>query len=416
MDCGALSGDCSIQRTPFYYVQTIGMVIKSAGRKSHAKQASKQACKASCFSDQPLILRDRIDSKLQLLQEPAMGLDGGTIATRSDILRRSSSRLADGDQTRSTRGGCISHQVFETAAAQEAPIARFRTCALSGEALGGTGQATGEGRVVICRKGLMYNKSAFEDYILREGRFGTARAALLEPAFHHLRGPRDVVPASIAWNREADDVGGPLFHCPATMVEANGSHRFSVVWRCGCVVSARVLKRTQRAAPAASDCPGCGRSYAPSKDVVELFPEESGSAVHSTYGHAAGFAGSLATAVAFSRSAHLVPGAKQPSQGQGAAGALPRAALTGDAVRVTAGEAPMIRTRKRARADGARDLAGSSAVGAGLAERAPMAPPKTLPAPRPLPRGWERLESKSKPGMFYYRNAARRVTQWEAPA
>ena len=37
-----------------------------------------------------------------------MGLDGGTRATRSDVLRRQSWRLATRDASRSTRGGSVS--------------------------------------------------------------------------------------------------------------------------------------------------------------------------------------------------------------------------------------------------------------------------------------------------------------------
>ena len=41
--------------------------------------------------------------------EGAMGLDGGTIPSRADILRRSSWRLANTSTSRSSRGGMLSY-------------------------------------------------------------------------------------------------------------------------------------------------------------------------------------------------------------------------------------------------------------------------------------------------------------------
>ena len=70
------------------------------------------------------------------------GLDGGTIATRTDLLRRSSWRLAnnDGGAQRSTRGG----QLTAVGALNSAGVERrdihadavdaFSNCALSGAA------------------------------------------------------------------------------------------------------------------------------------------------------------------------------------------------------------------------------------------------------------------------------------------
>ena len=77
-----------------------------------------------------------------------MGLDGGTIATRSDILRRSSMRYADADRTRSTRGGCILHASLadgDLAAERAARVMKYTVCHLSQEPLGDD--------VVACRLG-----------------------------------------------------------------------------------------------------------------------------------------------------------------------------------------------------------------------------------------------------------------------
>lgn len=52
-----------------------------------------------------------------------MGLDGGTIATRSDVLRRQSSRVAQNDTSRSSRGGNAAGKVSDPGAV-EASVAR----------------------------------------------------------------------------------------------------------------------------------------------------------------------------------------------------------------------------------------------------------------------------------------------------
>ena len=51
----------------------------------------------------------------------------------------------------------------------------------------------------------------------------------------------------------------------------------------------------------------------------------------------------------------------------------------------------------------------------GFASKYPEVEPMPAPRPRPLPHGWERVESRSKKGTFYFRNKALQKTQWEPP-
>ncbi|PNW70341.1 hypothetical protein CHLRE_17g715950v5 [Chlamydomonas reinhardtii] len=89
-----------------------------------------------------------------------MGLDGGTIATRSDVLRRQSSRVAQNDTSRSSRGGNAAGKVSDPGAV-EASVARqtaWSNCALSSQPLQPPLVADGLGR--------LYNKEAVLQFIL----------------------------------------------------------------------------------------------------------------------------------------------------------------------------------------------------------------------------------------------------------
>jgi hypothetical protein len=84
-----------------------------------------------------------------------MGLDGGTIATRSDILRRSSWRLAHTDSSHSTRGGeAVINYASEIVpeGSREVALSLWEHCALSGEPLGEVNMT------VACYKGMLYNR------------------------------------------------------------------------------------------------------------------------------------------------------------------------------------------------------------------------------------------------------------------
>ena len=91
----------------------------------------------------------------------SMGLDGGTIITRTDVLRGSSWEAASADDSRSTRGGQVStsytHKRRHLDAAARAEVA-WTCCALSEEVLGDD--------VVACALGRLYNREAVLQHLL----------------------------------------------------------------------------------------------------------------------------------------------------------------------------------------------------------------------------------------------------------
>ena len=105
-----------------------------------------------------------------------MGLDGGTIATRTDLLRRSSWRLAnhDGGGQRSTRGGQLTAAgalntvgVERRGAAADARDG-FTVCSLSGARF----EARVEpGEIVACALGRLHLRSAVVEFLMRHGQF-----------------------------------------------------------------------------------------------------------------------------------------------------------------------------------------------------------------------------------------------------
>lgn len=106
-----------------------------------------------------------------------MGLDGGTIATRSDILRGQSWRLAnaDGGSLRSTRGGQLS-AVGATSSAgherhnrQQDELDRWATCALSGAAL--PREQSAPSTIVGCALGMLYLRDAVVEWLTGSGQF-----------------------------------------------------------------------------------------------------------------------------------------------------------------------------------------------------------------------------------------------------
>jgi len=188
-----------------------------------------------------------------------MGLDGGTIASRTDVLRRASWRLAtkDGGAHRSTRGGQLG-AVEATAASGVEGRSRlldetdaFSTCALSGTALP---PCPAPGQVVACGLGQLYLRDSVVLYLTRSERFApdaTDRAAL-DAVFGHIGGLRDVFPLTLEPNpRRLEPVpeGGPgpsaeavgAWRCPVdSSVETNGRYPFGALRPCGHVVSWRV--------------------------------------------------------------------------------------------------------------------------------------------------------------------------------
>lgn len=246
-----------------------------------------------------------------------MGLDGGTVITRSDVLRGSSWRLNQANsESRSTRGGAVStSEVYRPPALDRADAQRtqWSTCALSAAPL-----AAEPGLVVCDRLGNLLNREAVLDFLL--ARRGVAAdegsvhrfANLLRTAgarFEHLASTKDVFavrlredaagPSMGAGARGAsagasssgggDDAGAAApYRCPVTGLAA-GRHTMVALAPCGHVVSQRALERVGggnggggggagagggssssavAAAAAAAECPVCGAAYRAGEDDV----------------------------------------------------------------------------------------------------------------------------------------------------
>lgn len=170
----------------------------------------------------------------------SMGLDGGTIPSRTDLLRRSSWRLVQNDKSRSTRGGEIAVRPDGGGIrADPTAVARSRltTCSLTGDPLSDP---------VACRLGRLYNRDAVVEFLLQKGRFLYCRKEL-KNQFRHLSSRSCVfdVHLKVEGSEKADIQDGRegMFECPITGLPSNGVHTFVAFRPCGHVVSDRALEQ-----------------------------------------------------------------------------------------------------------------------------------------------------------------------------
>jgi len=181
-----------------------------------------------------------------------MGLDGGTIPSRADILRRSSWRLANADNSRSTRGGNIdnvSNGEPGQATKQEQGRIKWSVCALSGEPL--------SNEIVACELGRLYNRLSVVEFLLGEGVFAQKKEDLKQNGFGHIKSLKSVFPVHLQQNPEMNKQKAPLrsdettsvavglFICPITQIDANGHHPFSALRTCGHVFSEKALNQME---------------------------------------------------------------------------------------------------------------------------------------------------------------------------
>ena len=186
-----------------------------------------------------------------------MGLDGGTIITRSDILRGQSWDVADADggASTSTRGGQLNDAFVHKRRRLDRTSQRavdWSTCALSGEAL--------REPVVCCVLGRLYNRErALEHVLTRNGTYTSEEATYAyanrlrtaASSFCHLRSRRDFFPVHLAGGRERGEGG---FECPVFGVRcgAVAAGAFSAVRPCGHVMSDKAVKEAKALAAAVS--------------------------------------------------------------------------------------------------------------------------------------------------------------------
>jgi hypothetical protein len=180
-----------------------------------------------------------------------MGLDGGTIPSRADILRRSSWRLANADKSRSTRGGNVDHLINTEGAQvnkQEQARIKWTVCSLSGAPL--------VQPVVACDLGRLYNRVSVVEFLLRAGMFAHNHDELKKNGFGHIKSLKSVFELQLTKNpaldksktiKSEDTTSTPsgLFICPITQLETNGHYPFSVLRTCRHVFSEKALNQLQ---------------------------------------------------------------------------------------------------------------------------------------------------------------------------
>ena len=159
----------------------------------------------------------------------AMGLDGGTIVTRTDVLRGSSWRLANQDdgRQRSTRGGQLTATgalLRDAVADRDAAYNRWSCCALSGRSLVAPGT-----HVVADQLGQLFERNAVVEFLTSTGQFGSEYCdrAALTATLGHIARLRDVFAVTLtrAHGDAAAKAEGAPWCCavdPAT--ETNGRH------------------------------------------------------------------------------------------------------------------------------------------------------------------------------------------------
>ncbi|GIL72342.1 hypothetical protein Vretimale_4004 [Volvox reticuliferus] len=247
-----------------------------------------------------------------------MGLDGGTIVTRSDVLRGQSWRVAQNDTSRSTRGGNASRVPAEKADKSLERSIAWSTCALSSQPL--------RSPVVACGLGRLYNKDAVLQFLLvRKGKVTSSEAQLAYAnqlrvaagGLDHINSLKDVMevhlhtahegdhddkarnlnragtssssyshsassdprplaaaaaaaPSTAAvtttmaggtatTSRRASSTSGSSYVCPITLLPCD-RHPCSALRPCGHVLSDRALANIRRGGDGDMSCPMCGSS------------------------------------------------------------------------------------------------------------------------------------------------------------
>ncbi|XP_060062487.1 replication termination factor 2-like [Ylistrum balloti] len=170
-----------------------------------------------------------------------MGCDGGTIPRRDELVRvkkkaEQKDKVAELD-------------------------AKWKRCAISQEPL--------RPPIMACELGKLYNKECVLELLLDRTKFECASS------FSHLRGFKDLKELNLtenpAYEKPKNEKGDGYidtniapYICPVVGIEMNGKHRFSVLWKCGCVLSERANKEVK-----GQICHKCGSPYS-QEDIVIL--------------------------------------------------------------------------------------------------------------------------------------------------
>ncbi|XP_033737488.1 replication termination factor 2-like isoform X1 [Pecten maximus] len=170
-----------------------------------------------------------------------MGCDGGTIPRRDELVRvkkkaEQKDKVAELD-------------------------AKWKRCAITQEPL--------RQPIMACELGKLYNKECVLELLLDRTKFECASS------FSHLRGFKDLKELNLtenpAYEKPKNEKGDGYidtniapYICPVVGIEMNGKHRFSVLWKCGCVLSDRANKEVK-----GQICHKCGAPFSP-EDIVIL--------------------------------------------------------------------------------------------------------------------------------------------------
>lgn len=198
-----------------------------------------------------------------------MGNDGGTIASRQDILSLHS------------YGKNCRNEKKEIADDDESSI--LTTCALSSLPLFSPEQPP----VVSDYKGKLYLKEKTLEYIIKQktkdNDFSDKNVAKNNKSspFSHIRSMNDIVDIHIKWRTDTDSAN-PSIECPISKELKNSNTVYAYLRPCGCVLSFKFLEGFTKYfeksnnkpddALGEMECPNCGKMFCFKYDVVILNP------------------------------------------------------------------------------------------------------------------------------------------------
>ncbi|GAX79470.1 hypothetical protein CEUSTIGMA_g6911.t1 [Chlamydomonas eustigma] len=216
-----------------------------------------------------------------------MGLDGGTIITRSDVLRGQSWQVNQRDGSRSSRGGSVSTAPSSSHTDEKLAerVSSWTSCSMSGQPL--------QEPVVADKLGRLFNKNAVVEYLLAkkhdifvDGERSVHQLAnnlRVNPnAYSHIKKLKDVFPVYLSspsskmgegsgsMNEAASSTAicaGSFnycpYYCPVTSLSCL-KYSFTALTSCGHVMSDRALAGVRAEA---LECPVCGSAYQKDKVV-----------------------------------------------------------------------------------------------------------------------------------------------------
>jgi len=157
-----------------------------------------------------------------------MGCDGGSIPTRSELVKtKKKPEQVDKDTMTAIR---------------------WNHCTISKELL--------TEPIVTCELGFLYNKEEIIKRLLDK---------TVDPAFSHIKSLKDIIKLNFTANPAyEDDHTHSRFICPVTQIEFNGHYRFVAIRTCGCVLSEKALKEVPTAV-----CLKCGKEFTQT-DIILL--------------------------------------------------------------------------------------------------------------------------------------------------